>query len=87
MKEKLYAACARSAMLYGCETWPAKADDISRLVRTEMQMVRWMCGATFHERKSSGELRGRFGIESISIIMQQMVVWPSGENGHRKLDQ
>ncbi|XP_047470219.1 uncharacterized protein LOC125025926 [Penaeus chinensis] len=70
MKGKLYAACVRSAMLFGCETWPARADDISRLERTEMQIVKWICGVNLRERKSE-ELRDRLGIEGISNIMQQ----------------
>ena len=43
-KGRLYASCVRSVMLYGSETWAVKVEDTRRLERTEMKMVRWMCG-------------------------------------------
>ena len=39
-KGKLYSACVRSIMLHGSETWPLRKSDISRIARTDMQMVR-----------------------------------------------
>ena len=72
MKGKLYAACVRSGMLYGSETWPVKEEDVCRLERTEMQMVRWMCNVSLSDRRPSEELRNRLGIESISCVMRQM---------------
>jgi len=45
-KGYFYAACVRSVMLYGSETWPVKNEDIRRLRHTEMRMARWMCGAS-----------------------------------------
>ena len=71
MKGKLYTACVRSVMLYGSETWPLKEDDISRIVRTDMQMVRWMCNVSLRDRKSSEELRNRLGIAIITDVMRQ----------------
>ena len=44
LKGKVYAACVRSAMLYGCETWAMNVEQIKRFERAEMRMVRWMCG-------------------------------------------
>ena len=43
LKGKIYEACARSAMLYGSETWPVNKEDICRIQRTEMQKAKWMC--------------------------------------------
>ena len=51
---------------------PVRAEDVGRLRRTEMQMVRWMCGASLSDRKPSDELRDRLGIESITDVMRQM---------------
>ena len=65
-KGNLYDACVRRAMLHSSETWPAKDEDVRRLERTEMQMVRWMCGASLKDRIPSTELRDRLGIESIT---------------------
>ncbi len=34
----------RSAMLYGSETWAVKVEHVRKLERTEMRMVRLICG-------------------------------------------
>ena len=36
---ELYAACIRSVMLYGSETWPIKVEGSQRLHRNEMSMI------------------------------------------------
>ena len=71
MKGKLYSACVRSVMLYGSKTWPLKESDISRIARTDMQMVRWMCHVSLRDRKSSDELRNRLGIPNIIDVLRQ----------------
>ena len=38
-----------------------KVEDVQHLERTERMMVRWMCGVTLRDRKSSEELRKRLG--------------------------
>ena len=43
-------------MMYGSEIWPMKKGHESMLERTEMRMVRWMCGTSLREKKSSAEL-------------------------------
>ena len=58
-------------MIYGSETWPLKEEDSSRLQRTDMQMVRWMCRVSLRERKSSEELRGRLGIPSLLTVLRK----------------
>ena len=75
-KGRLYATCVRSVMLYGSETWAVKVDDTRRLERTEMRMVRWMCGASLNPQREgnripSEELRRRLGIECISDVMRR----------------
>ena len=71
VKGRLFSACVRSAMLYGSETWPLKQEDLSRLARTDMQMVRWMCNVSLRDRKSSEELRNRLHIPDITDLLQQ----------------
>jgi len=44
---------------------------MQRLERTERMMVRWMCGVTLRDRKSSEELRKRLGIVSVSSMMSR----------------
>ena len=50
-------------MLYGSETWPMKKEHEAMLERTEMRMIRWMCGVTLRDRQTSSELRERMGVE------------------------
>lgn len=45
-KMKVYTICVRSAMVYGTETWAINVEQGTRLERTEMKMVRWMCGVS-----------------------------------------
>ena len=39
LKGRVYAACVRSGMLYGSETWAANIEQVARLSRAEMRMV------------------------------------------------
>mgnify|MGYP007071599789 CR=1 FL=1 len=71
LKGKVYMACVRSAMVYGSETWAMTVELSNRLERTEMRMVRWMCGVSLRDRVSSEELRERMGIESVSDVVKR----------------
>jgi len=42
--------------MHGSETWPMKVEHELKLNRTEMSMIRWMCGVKLNERKKSEEL-------------------------------
>ena len=70
VRGRLYEACVRSVMLYGSETWAVKEEDLDRLDRNDMRMIRWMCNTSLKDRKSSGELRSRLGIHSIRDVIQ-----------------
>ena len=48
----------------------AKEDDMRRIDRAEMYMVRWMCNVKLKDRKSSSELQSHLGLESVREIMQ-----------------
>ena len=37
--------------------------------KTEMRMIRWMCGVSSKERQPSTELRRRLGVEAIGDVM------------------
>jgi len=41
------------------------------LQRTEMRMVRWMCGVKLKDRVPSKELRERRGLDDIVSVLQQ----------------
>jgi len=71
VKGRLYSACVQCVMTYGSETWATKVEDMQRLERAENIMIRWMCGVTLKDRKSSEELRKRLGVVSVSDIVRQ----------------
>ena len=71
LKGKIYKACARSVLIYGSETWAVKVEDMKRLQRTEMMMVRWMCGVTLKGRKRNQELLDRLGIECVDDVVRR----------------
>jgi len=54
-----------SSMLHGSETWPVRKKNEVALQRTEMRMVKWMCGVKLQDRVPSKELRGRLGLDDI----------------------
>ena len=58
-------------MLYGSETWAVKEEDLARLERNDMRMIRWMCNVTLKDRKSSDELRDRLGLTKICDCVQR----------------
>jgi hypothetical protein len=69
LKGKVYSVCVRSAMIYGSETWAMTSDQMKRLERAEMKMVRWMCGVTLAHRMKCADLRERLGIEPVSSVV------------------
>lgn len=69
-KGALYEACVWSVMLYGSETWPTKEEDIARLYRTDMSMLRWMSHVSLRDRKSSKELLDKFQLQPIRSVVQ-----------------
>ena len=70
MKGKVYSACVQ-CVTHGSETWPMRVEDMRRLERAEM-MIRWMCGVTLRNGKSSEEIRNRLGIVSVSDLVRQV---------------
>jgi len=42
--------------MHGSKTWPMKVEHELKMNRTEMSMIRWMCGVKLNERKKSEEL-------------------------------
>ena len=46
LNDKVYTTCVRSCLMHGSETWPMKVEHELKLNRTEMSMIRWMCGVS-----------------------------------------
>ena len=71
VKGKVYSARVQCVMTYGGETWPMRVEDMRRLEKAEMMMIRWMCGVTLRNGKTSEEIRNRLGLVSVSDIVRQ----------------
>ena len=56
--------------MHGSETWPVKVEHDLKLNRTEMSMIRWMCGVKLNERKKS-ELGELLGLEPVSLMIKK----------------
>ena len=57
--------------MHGSETWPMKVEHELEMNRTEMSMIRWMCGVKLNERKKSEELRKLLGLEPVSLMIKK----------------
>jgi len=57
--------------MYGSETWPMKVEHELKMNRTEMSMIRWMCGVKLNERKKNEELRELLGLEPVSMMIKK----------------
>jgi len=57
--------------MHGSETWPMKVEHKLKMIRTEMSMIRWMCGVKLNERKKSEELRELLGLDPGSLIIKK----------------
>ena len=70
VKGNLFRTCVQKAMIYGSETWAMKEEDMKRLERAEMSMVRWMSGVSLKQRKTNDELRKRMGIRGVRELVE-----------------
>ena len=66
----IYTTCIRPVMLYDSGTWPTKIEDIRKIQRSEMRMLRWMTVASLSERKSNECVRNILAIDDVAEIMQ-----------------
>ena len=51
-------------------TRPLLVDVGVKFEREEMQMIRWMCGISMKDRRTSEELRRLVGVESITTVIR-----------------
>ena len=52
-----YIACVHSVLLSASETWTATQEDVSRLNRNDMIMIRRICSAKLRDKVPLEELR------------------------------
>lgn len=76
MKGQVYAACVRSAMMYGSETWAVRNEHLLKFERTEKDMVRRMCGVRLSDEHRSEDLRKKMGLEGIvNVLRRRRLRW------------
>ena len=66
----IYTTYIRPAILYGSEIWPIKVEDIRKIQRSEMSMLRWMTGVSLSKSKSNEYVRSMMAIDNITKVMQ-----------------
>jgi len=49
-----------------------KVEHELKMNRTEMNMIRWMCGVKLNERKKSEELGELLGLEPVSLMIKKV---------------
>ena len=57
--------------MYGSETWIMKVEHVLKMNRTEMSIIRWMCGVKLNERKKTEELRKLLELEPVSLMIKK----------------
>ena len=53
----MFSCSMKDKAIHGSETWPMKVEHELKMNRTEMSMIRWMCGVKLNDRKKSEELK------------------------------
>ena len=57
--------------MHGSETWPMKVEHELKMIRTEMGMIRQMCGVKLNERRKSEKLRELLELEPVSLMTKK----------------
>ena len=72
---RAFAICVRNSMTYGSETRSLLVDVGLKFERAEMQMIRWMCGSSMKDRRTSEELRRLIGVEPFTSVIKSDEDW------------
>ena len=51
------------------ETWPTKIDDIRKMQRSEIRILRWMTGVSLSESRSNECVRSMLAIDDVAEVM------------------
>ena len=76
-KERLYDACIRSVLLYGCETWPMKKDDLDKLSAFEHNCWRRILRIPYTAHVHNVTVRERFHHEELTeyLLRKRRLRW------------
>ena len=66
----VYASCVRSSLIYGLETRPLLTDVWLKFEGAALKMIRWRCGISMKDRRTSEELRKLVGLEPITTVIR-----------------
>nr|CAH8840565.1 unnamed protein product [Trichobilharzia regenti] len=71
-KIRVYQASIRPVLLYGCETWPLRAEDLRRLEVVDHWCLRYILHVRWQDKLSNEEVRRRcYNINQIPVLVQQ----------------
>ena len=71
-KVRVYQAAIRPVLLYGCETWPLRVEDLRKLEVFDHWCLRFILKIRWSAFTSNKELRTRcFNLQKLSVLLQQ----------------
>ncbi len=70
-KGRSYEALIRMILLYGCETWPARAEDLRRLEVFDNDCLRCLLRCCRRDRAPSASLRQRCSLRALPSVLLQ----------------
>ena len=73
LKVRVYKATVRAVLLYGCETWPIRSDDLRRLEVFDHRCLRSIAHIRWDSRVSNREVRRKCFGESIRSSIEYAV--------------
>jgi hypothetical protein len=75
LKGRVYRTTVRAVLLYGCETWPLRAEDLKRLQTFDHRCLRSIAGVNWQQRVRNEVVRKRvLGNESNSLEQQLKLI-------------
>ncbi|CAH8849866.1 unnamed protein product [Trichobilharzia szidati] len=75
VKGRVYNASVRAVLLYACETWPLRAEDVRRLCVFDHRCLRRIACVRWHHRVSNSEVRRRVFEHSGDHHSLSVVIW------------
>ena len=83
LKGRVYKTTVRAVLLYGCETWPIRADDLKRLQIFDHRCLRSIARIGWNQRIRNERIRKIvFGDDKFSSLEQQIKIHMTRWLGH-----
>jgi hypothetical protein len=73
LKGRVYQATVRSVLLYGCETWSLRAEDLRRLQVFDHRCLRSMAGIGWHKRIRNEVIRKRVFGDATGTSLEECI--------------